>query len=214
MVDDRKMVDDPEQREIRTRLRAGGQDVFAELFSDHRARLRKLLMHRVDMRLRARTDLSDILQEAYMDAFRRIEHFLKKPELSFYVWLRQITLQRLIDNHRAHLLAEKRSLRTEVSLSQSAYSSRTSHAWALQIVETQLSPSQVVMHDEMVARVERALDSMDQMDREVLVLRHFEELKNNEVAEVLDLSAAAASNRYVRALRRLREVVIPPSGTN
>ncbi|MCC9599967.1 sigma-70 family RNA polymerase sigma factor [Stieleria sp. JC731] len=206
------MVEDFEQQEIRSRLMSGGQDAFAELFSVHRTRLKKLLFHHVDTRLRTRTDLSDILQEAYLDAFRRIEHFLKKPELSFYVWLRQITLQRLIDNHRAHLLAEKRSIKTEISLSQSAYSSKTSHAWALQIVESQLSPSQVVMHDEMVARVERALESMDATDREVLILRHFEELKNNEVAEVLNLSAAAASNRYVRALKRLRDVVLSHSG--
>ncbi|MDM4019013.1 sigma-70 family RNA polymerase sigma factor [Roseiconus lacunae] len=207
------MVDDSEQHDIRSRLQTGGQDVFAELFSSHRGRLKKLLLHHVDARLRTRTDLSDILQEAYMDAFRRIEHFLRKPDLSFYVWLRQITLQRLIDNHRAHLLAEKRSLKTEVSLSQSAYSSQTSRAWALQLIEAQLSPSQVVMHDEMVGRVERALESMDDTDREVLMLRHFEELKNNEVAEVLSLSPAAASNRYVRALKRLRDVVLSRSET-
>lgn len=205
------MVGEAESHEILTRLRQGDQDTFAELFSGHRVRLKQMLSHQIDRRLLVRTDLSDILQEAYIDALKRVEHYLKKPELSFYIWLRQITLQRLIDVHRTHLLAEKRSLKSEVSLNQPYFNSTASHSWAVQIVAHQVSPSQVAMHDEMVARVERTLESMEPMDREVLALRHFEELKNNEVAELLGLSAAAASNRYVRALKRLRETLTSDS---
>ena len=208
------MLDDSEQIDIRFQLRTGDQNTFAELFSVHRNRLKKLLSHRIDARLRARADLSDILQDAYLDALNRLEHFPKKPELSFYVWLRQITLQRLVDVHRAHLLAEKRSIKAEVSLSQSVSGSSASRAWAMQIVADHVSPSQVVMHEEMVLRVERSLQSMDELDREVLALRHFEELKNQEVAEVLGISPAAASNRYVRALKRLRAVVLSQSDSS
>ena len=205
------MPETPEHRELLARLGPNDQDAFAELFSIHRKRLKRMLAHRIDARLLVRTDLSDILQEVYIEALKRVEHFLTRPELSFYVWLRQITLQRLIDVHRMHLLADKRSLKSQVSLSQQMLSSSASEAWALQLVASHVSPSQAAIHDEMVARVEATLCAMDPMDREVLVLRHFDELRNNEVAEVLGLSPAAASNRYVRALKRLRNALISDS---
>lgn len=192
-------------------LSSGDQVAFARLFSQNRGRLKQMLAHRIDPRLKVRVDLSDILQEAYIEAFKRVEHFLANREQSFYIWLRQITLQRLIDVHRQHVHAEKRSLRSEVPLRHAGHRSADSHSWAIQIVSKQVSPSQVAIHHEMVARVERTLECLDPMDREVLVLRHFEELRNGEVAEVLGVSAAAASNRYVRALKRLREALVTDS---
>ena len=198
------MSDSSETLSLLSRLHDGDQNTFAELFSRYRGRLKLMLAHRIDSRLLRRADLSDILQEVYIDSLNRVHHYLKKPENSFYIWLRQIAMQRLIEVHRQHLLAEKRSLAAEVPLARHEGNSTASHAWAVQLVANQVSPSQVAMHQEMVDRVRETLDRMDPTDREVLALRHFEEMRNSEVAEALGLSEAAASNRYVRALMRLR----------
>ena len=178
---------------------------FAQQFTLHRQRLKRMLQFRMDPRLRARTDLSDILQEAYIDAYSRRCHYARKPEMSFYVWLRQVTMQRLIDLHRKHLLADKRDVRQEVRFEAGDIGAATSAVMANHLVDQMVTPSEVVIREEMVAQLELTLESLDDVDREVLALRHFEELRNGEVAEVLGISEAAASNRYVRALARLRQ---------
>lgn len=200
------MSDSQMNEELFLRLEAGDEHAFVELFSRYRDRLKQMLEFRMDRRLRGREDASDILQEVYIDAHQRMAHYLKKPELSFYVWLRQLTTQRLIDIYRRHLLAERRDVKQEISLSQRR-SASDSASMALQLVAHLTSPSQLAMRAEMVTQIEEALQNMDPVDREVLALRHFEELRNSEVAEVLGIKEAAASNRYVRALSRLREVL-------
>jgi RNA polymerase sigma-70 factor (ECF subfamily) len=192
--------------QLLVRVREGDEEAFVQLFARHRARLKQLLEFRMDQRLRGREDASDVLQEVYLDAHQRLHHYLKKPELSFYVWLRQLTTQRLIDIHRRHLKAEMRDVKQEVPIHRLA-STTTSASMAHLLVARLASPSQLVMRAEMVAQVEKALEQMDPIDREVLALRHFEDLRNGEVAEVLGLKEAAASNRYVRALTRLREAL-------
>lgn len=191
--------------QLLARVQAGDDSAFVELFARYRGRLKQLLQFRMDARLRGREDASDVLQEVYIDAHQRLHHYLKKPELSFYVWLRQITTQRLIDIHRRHLKAEMRDVKQEVSINFAAGATSTSMASLL--VAQLASPSQLVMRAEMIALVEMALEQMDPIDREVLALRHFEELRNHEVAEILGLKEAAASNRYVRALTRLRDTL-------
>lgn len=192
--------------ELVARVRNGDDEAFVELFARYRGRLKQLLAFRMDHRLRGREDASDVLQEVYIDAHQRLHHYLKKPELSFYVWLRQLTTQRLIDIHRRHLKAEMRDIKQEVSLDR-VRSAATSSSMASVLVAHLASPSQLVMRAEMITQMEQALDLMDPIDREVLALRHFEELRNSEVAEVLGLKEAAASNRYVRALTRLRDAL-------
>lgn len=188
------------------RMRSGEEHAFVELFSMHRDRLKRMLVFRMDRRLRGREDASDILQEVYIDAHQRMMHYLKRPELSFYVWLRQLTTQRLIDVHRRHLKAEMRDVKQEVGINRTSLAA-TSASMAIQLAAYLASPSQIAMHAELVIQIEKAIDGMDEIDREVIALRHFEELRNSEVAEVLGLSDAAASNRYMRALARLREVL-------
>jgi RNA polymerase sigma-70 factor (ECF subfamily) len=189
--------------ELLVRLKSGDEHAFAGLFSRYRGRLKQMLEFRMDRRLRGREDASDVLQEVYIDAHERLIHYLSKPELSFYVWLRQLTTQRLIEIYRRHLQAEKRDVRMEVSLDRRR-TEATSASMALQLVAQLASPSQLAMRAEMIVQVEESLENMDEMDREILALRHFEELRNSEVAEVLGIREAAASNRYVRALSRLR----------
>ncbi len=200
------MSDSVLNEQLLARVQAGDDDAFVELFARYRGRLKQLLQFRMDPRLRGREDASDVLQEVYIDAHQRLHHYLKKPELSFYVWLRQVTTQRLIDIHRRHLKAEMRDVKQEVSINRFA-AGATSASMASLLVARLASPSQLVMRAEMIALVEMALEQMDPIDREVLALRHFEELRNHEVAEILGLKEAAASNRYVRALTRLRDAL-------
>jgi RNA polymerase sigma-70 factor (ECF subfamily) len=189
-------------------LESSKDSEFAQRFTEHRPRLKQMLQFRMDPRLRARTDLSDVLQEAYIEAFHRLDHFAAKPDMSFYLWLRQVTIQRMIDLHRRHLMAGKRDVRQEVSLAFSDGQGASASAnIARHIVDAVISPSQLVVRREMLQQLESTLEDLDALDREVLALRHFEELGNGEVAELLGISEAAASNRYVRALSRLRKLL-------
>lgn len=191
--------------DVIAKLESGDDHAFADLFSRHRDRLKQMLAFRMDHRLRGREDASDILQDVYIDAYKRIPHYLKRPELSFYIWLRQLTTQRLIDVHRRHLKAEMRDVKQEISIGRN--NAATSASMAKLLVAHLASPSQLAMQAELIDQIGQALDRMDEIDREVLALRHFEELRNSEVAEVLELKEAAASNRYFRALTRLRTVL-------
>ncbi len=189
-----------------SKLRQGEDDVLAELFARYRGRLKRLVEFRIDQRLKGRVDASDVLQEVYIDAFHRRHHFAQKPSLSFFLWLREVTLQRLIDLHRRHVGAKMRDVRQEVSL-EAKVGKATSASLAFQLVGHWASPSQIAMRAEALDQLQEALESMDPIDREVLALRHFEELTNNEIAELLGITKAGASNRYVRALSRLKDIL-------
>lgn len=198
--------------QLLARLKDGDDHVLGDLFSVFRERLKHMIEFRLDRRLRGRIDASDVLQEAYIDAAQRLRHYLHKPEMSFFLWLRQITTQRLIDLHRRHLDAGKRNAKREVSITRNDLSGATSASMAFQLAAHFTSPSQLAIRAEMLEQLQESLDRMDAIDREVLALRHFEELTNNEVAEVLGLTKAAASNRYVRALSRLKVVLAKVPG--
>ncbi len=207
-----KCTDSSSIARIAARLKDGDDQALAELFSVYRERLRRMVEFRLDKRLQGRVDASDVLQEAYLDAAQRIRHYAKKPEISIFVWLRQVTTQRLIDVHRRHLNAKRRDAKQEVSINAPNLTAATSASMAVQLVGHFASPSQMAIRAEMLDLVESALENMDAIDREVLAMRHFEELTNNEVAEVLGLTKSAASNRYVRALLRLKQVLAEVSG--
>jgi RNA polymerase sigma-70 factor (ECF subfamily) len=195
------------EADLLLRLRQGDNAALGMLFSMHRQRLRRLIDFRLDTRLRGRVDPSDVLQDSFMDASQRLTHFVQGPSLPFFVWLRQVAIQRLVEVHRRHLGAEKRSANRERSVDASLASSATSASLAFQLVCRLASPSDVLARNELTAQLHAALDSMDAIDREVLALRHFEELSNDETAAALGLQKSAASNRYVRALARLRKIL-------
>jgi RNA polymerase sigma-70 factor (ECF subfamily) len=186
------------------RLRNGQHDALAELFARYRSQLRRMVELRLDPRVATRVAPSDVLQDAFLDASARVEHYFRKEGVSFYVWLRLVVNQSLVDLHRRHLEAKKRGVDREAA---SAWTPATSISLARQLVAQMESPSQVVRQEETLAQVQLALEGLEPLDREILTLRHFEELSNNEVAELLGLQKAAASNRYVRALARLREAL-------
>ena len=187
-------------------LRTEGEKALAELFSQYRERLERMVEFRLDTRLRGRIDPADVLQEAYLRVTQRLDYFLDNPSVSFYVWLRSQTYQTLIDLHRQQS-AQKRSAEAEVRLGGRVDLDETGASIAQALFKPRTSPSQAAMRAEEIKQLREALASMDEIDREVLALRHFEHLSNSEVAETLELSPTAASNRYVRAMTRLSEIM-------
>jgi RNA polymerase sigma-70 factor, ECF subfamily len=188
------------------RLRTGDRQALGELFSLYRDRLWRMVYVRLDRRLSVRVDPEDILQEAFLDVARRIDEFLNEPAVPFYVWLRFLTAQRLQMIQRVHLGAQMRDASLEVSLPQGG-DPVNPDSMAGAFVSRLTSPTQAVIRKEMQGRLREALDDLDPLDREVLALRHFEELSNNEVAQVLGISKEAASKRHVRALKRLKDLL-------
>ena len=186
-------------------LRNGGVDELGDLFSVYYERLDRMVDFRLDGRLRGRVDSTDVLQEAYLVISRRIDDYITRPDVSLYVWMRQLTLQTLIDVQRRHF-GQKRSPNQEVAISL-GQRDQTSVSIADAICAQWSSPSRAAIREEEVQQLRQVLASMDEIDREVLALRHFEHLTNTEVAETLGLTATAASNRYVRAMTRLTELM-------
>jgi RNA polymerase sigma-70 factor (ECF subfamily) len=191
----------------RDRLQENPEQVLADEFSRCRERLWRMVRFRMDPRLASRVDPDDVLQEAWLAATQRLKHFLAAESMSPFVWLRLIVGQTLVDVHRRHLGAQMRDAYKEVSLNVAALSQSTSVSIAGQLLGSMTSPSQALIRDETARQLESAIENMDPLDREVLALRHFEELTNSEVAEVLGIQQKAASIRYVRALRRLKELL-------
>jgi len=187
-------------------LKDGGQSALATLFSNHRDRLERIVSFRLDPRIRGRIDAADILQEAFLEVSERLPSFLESPDVSFFIWLRQQTLQTLIDVHRREF-RQKRDVNREIHFSSAGNSGGTSLSIAQCLIDHVTSPSQVAVHAEEMQWLQDALNSMNEVDREVLALRHFEQLGNNQVAEILGLTPTAASNRYLRAAARLSEIM-------
>lgn len=181
---------------------------LAAQFAQNRSRLRRLVAFRLHPQLQGRVDPEDVLQDAYLAAVQRLPHFgAADPPVSAFVWLRTIVLQTLADTCRRHLGAQKRDAFREVSIDASPSGAGTSAAIVLQLAGDFTSPSQALARADAVALVRNAIDSMDELDHEVLALRHFEELSNREIAEALGIEPKAASIRYVRALRRLQALL-------
>lgn len=197
----------PDQPEVLEQLRRDGQQGLAVHFQRLRARLARIVAFRLDRRLSGRVSESDVLQEAYVRAAKRLENYLSQPAPPpLFVWLRMELQQQLIDTHRAHLVTEKRDVRREIGLFGFADPNGTSRAMAFELSAQMTSPSQLLRRAEQLAWLESALNQMNDLDREVIALRHFEELSNDETAQVLQISPDAASKRYLRALKRLKEI--------
>jgi RNA polymerase sigma-70 factor, ECF subfamily len=197
----------PDTEEMLQRAAGGDQQAFGELFARHRSRLQRMVQVRMDRRLQGRIDSSDVLQEAYLEASRALAGYLQNPYVPFFLWLRLLTGRKLLALHRHHLGVKARDARREVSLDQGELPQVSSVFLAEQLLGRFSSPSQAAVRAELRACMQAALDAMEPMDREVLSLRHFEQLSNAEAAQVLGLSEQAASNRFVRALKRLRETL-------
>ena len=198
----------PEQPEIIEQLRANREEALAEMYQLVQERLRRVIDFRLDYRLAGRVSNSDVLQETYVRAAQRIDSYLQKPDMPFFVWLRLEANQRLQEIHRFHFGAEKRDIRREVKLKNNNQDQgNTSVQLAAHSVAQMTSASGVFQKAQQIDALEKTLSEMNDTDREVIALRHFEELSNIETAKVLGIAPEAASKRYIRALKRLKEIM-------
>ncbi len=191
---------------LESRLRSGDPAAAAVLFCACRNRLKKMVRLRLDRRLQGRLDASDVLQEAFLDVQHKAADFAARADLPAFVWLRLVTAERLLILHRQHLGTRMRSPSQEVPL-WGRSPAATTQSLANLLLGRLTSPSAAAIRAERQHRLQDALNAMDSLDREVLALRHFEELSNSETAAVLALTKTAASNRYIRALKRLKEIL-------
>jgi RNA polymerase sigma-70 factor (ECF subfamily) len=197
----------PDDESLVRRAAGGEEAALAELFGRYRKRLRQMVRLRLDRRLQGRVDPSDVLQEAYLDVAAQLPHYLGKPEMPLFLWLRLVAGQRLMRIHRQHLGAAMRDAGREVSLYRGALPQASSVSLAAQLLGRFTTASQAIVRAEVQLQLQAALNGMDPIDREIIALRHFEELTNAEAAEVLGLEPSAASKRYIRALKRLQAVL-------
>lgn len=184
-------------------MRQGDKGALAALFDYYRLRLEQMVRLRMDSRLTARVDPSDVVQEAYLDAARQVEGYLRQPKVAPFVWLRGLTWQRLLNLQRQHVGAERRSVKRELALPLESSAMLASHFLA-----AGTSPSQALVQEELRRRVQSALERLDADDQEVLLMRHFENMANGEVAQALGLTDSGATMRYGRALARLKEALL------
>jgi RNA polymerase sigma-70 factor (ECF subfamily) len=194
------------------RARTGDQAALNEIFARHRERLRRMVDIRLDRRLQARIDASDVIQDAYVDVVTRLEEYLRNPRLPLFLWLRLVVGERLLKLHRQHLGTEMRDAGREVSLYRGALPAASSAALAAQLLGKHTSPTQAVLRAERLMRLQEALNALDPLDREILSLRHFEELTSAEAAKALEINEEAAAKRYLRALRRLKDILAKMPG--
>ena len=197
--------DSNETKRLLRSVAGGDQESWGILLTRHEERLRRMVAYRMDRRLQGRIDDSDVLQEAYLEAAKRLPEYLADRPLPFFLWLRHLTGEKLIDAHRRHLGAKMRDAAQEVSLHRGPMPPASSASLAAQLLGRLTSPSQAAVKAETRLRVQEILNRMDPLDREVLALRHFEQLSNAEVAETLGLNESTASSRYLRALKRLKD---------
>lgn len=186
---------------------AGNAEALGRLLELHRDRLRRMIALRIDRRLQGRVGPSDIIQDTYVEAARRITEYTANPSVPFYLWLRGLAAHRLIDQYRRHLGAQARDVTREFTLYHGAMPEASSAALAAQLLGRISTPSEAAIRAERRIRLQEALNQMDPIDREVLALRHFEQMTNGEAAAALGLEKSAASKRYARALVRLKDIL-------
>src|SRR5437588_2030939 len=196
-----------ESVDLIARARAGDREALNALLARHRGRLRRMVEMRLDTRLQARLDASDVVQDAYAEVAQRLDEYLRDPKLPLFLWLRLVVGERLLRLHRHHLGTQLRDAGREVSLYRGALPAASSAALAARLLGRHTSPTQAAVRAERILRVQEALNTLEPMDREVLSLRHFEELTAAETAQVLGIEESAAAKRYFRALKRLKEIL-------
>ncbi|WP_437225830.1 sigma-70 family RNA polymerase sigma factor [Planctomicrobium sp. SH661] len=185
---------------------AGDTAATNALLERHRGALRQLVHYRLDRRITSRVDASDVVQDVLLEANKRLQDYLENPKLPFHLWLRQLAQDRMIDLHRRHH-AQRRTVDREQSL-QAKFGDQSSLDLAAQLPDHELTPAAASIRKELEQRFLDALDQLQDLDREIIIMRHVEHLGNGEVATALDLSEAAAGMRYLRAIRRLKAVLM------
>ena len=200
----------PEQsmtQNLLANARQGDRAAVNRLLERHRVSLTKLIQLRLDRKIARRVDASDVVQDVLMEANTRLQDYLTDPKMPFHLWLRQLAQDRMIDVYRRHRGAQRRSLDREQSIAAPQFSDQSGFDLMGQLADHELTPAAASIRKELEARFVLALDQLEDEDREIVLMRHFEQLGNSEVADALGLSAAAAGMRHLRALRKLRAIL-------
>jgi RNA polymerase sigma-70 factor (ECF subfamily) len=204
--------DTPDDTSLLRLAARGDQAAWGALLARSRDRLKRMVALRLDRRLQGRVDASDIIQEAHLEATARLREYAQDPVMPWFVWLRFLVGQQLLTVHRRHLGAQARDAGREISIHQGGLPEATSASLAARLLGRNTRASEALARAERKLRLEEALNRMDPLDREVLALRHFEQLSNAETAAVLGIHESAASKRYLRALKRIKEVLAQMPG--
>jgi RNA polymerase sigma-70 factor (ECF subfamily) len=197
---------DPDADELLDRAQRGDSAARNALLVRYRLRLRQMVSFRLDRRLLARLDPSDVVQEVLAEAARRLPGYLSQRPLPFYPWLRALAWERLVKLHRDHIHAQKRSVCREEPRPD-GLPDESAQELANRLVDVAGSPSAQVLRTEQRRRVQEALARLPSRDRELLVLRYLEQLSTREIAAVLGASEGAVKTRHVRALERLHTLL-------
>ena len=190
--------------ELLDRARSGDAAAFGQLLDRRRAWLNRLIRSRLDRKIGRRVDASDVVQDVLIEASRRLSEYLANPVLPFPIWLRRMAQDRVIDLHRRHRLSERRSVDRERHVAATGEDRSSVVDLVNQAFDPALTPAAAALRNELQQRFLDAVDQLEQDDREIVLLRHFERLSSTEAAEALNLTPAAAGMRYLRALRKLR----------
>jgi RNA polymerase sigma-70 factor (ECF subfamily) len=204
--------DEPQTQKLLDQAQHGEAAAVEQLLTSHREPLRRMISLRLDPALAARVDASDIVQDVLLEAHRRLSDYLRNPAMPFHLWLRHIAKDHMIDAHRRHRQAQRRSLDREQPLVPVALADHSSFELAGQLLDHEQTPATAAIQKELQKRLEAAIATLEDDDREIILMRHAEQLSNQEVAATLSLTEAAASMRYLRAVRRLRQVLLPGGG--
>ena len=197
--------DSDRTQELLAAARDGDREAVEGLMDRHRGALRKLVENRMDRAIGRRVDASDVVQDVLLEASNRLTRYLEQPTLPFHLWLRQLARDRLIDMHRRHRQAQKRSVDRERPLRSRAHSDQSSLDLAARLADAELAPAAASIRQELQLRFREAIERLGEDDREIVLMRHFEQLTNSEAAQALGLTPAAAGMRHLRALRRLKD---------
>lgn len=207
MLEDEQKVGD---LELLRHAQGGNENALNEVLLKHRDRLKRMVSVRMNQKLQSRIDASDVIQETFIEAARALDAYLENPKLPVFIWLRHLTGQKLIQAHRVHLGSQKRAANREQRIFGGAPQA-TSESIAMQLAGDFTSPSQAALKNEARDQLLAALDSMDEIDREILTLRHFEQLSSRETAEIVGMNHEAVRKRYVRALDKMQKIMaVPP----
>ena len=200
-------VSDQQTEQLLGAARDGDHDAINRLLEKHRGSVRRLVQLRLDRKVQRRVDVSDVVQDVMIEASSRLEKYLADPSMAFHLWLRQIARDRIIDTYRRHRGSAKRNIDREQPIRMSAGPDQSTIELAAQLCDPQLTPAAAATQREIALKVEQAIDRLGSQDREIILMRHYEHLSNAEIAEVMGLNPPATSMRYLRAVRRLREIL-------
>ncbi len=199
--------DSDETQQLLRQAADGSDGAVNNLMNRHRQSLQQMIQLRMDRVLAQRVDASDIVQDVLIEANQRLENYIQNPAMPFHLWLRQLAKDRIIDMHRRHRVAQRRSVDREKPMVSGGDGERSAYNLANDLRDQGLTPAAANIRKELEQRFLLALDELGEDDREVILMRHVEHLGNSEVAQALGLSPAAAGMRYLRALRKLRKML-------